>query len=228
MVGGLDDPPGVVVVADVPAPGERLVSDPHAVVRGALGQASQLGRGEGVIVDRRFGDVRAHQHRLDAEPLHDGELSLGAAQVLAQHRLGHGLEVSERLIEADAEPELVREIANVLRRQRRRDQVWLEKLHLVEAGGCRGVELVLQRSAEADRRDRSAHPGERWLDRHAAIGVDSADSSPTWASMRSRSGRTPTNSSIASAACSATMAAPDSVRQPRERASASSWVSIGT
>ena len=54
-----------------------------------------------------------------------------------------------------------------------------------------------------------------------------AISSSTWASIRSRSGRAPVNSSSDPAACNATMAAPSSVRQPRSRASLSSCVSIG-
>ena len=55
----------------------------------------------------------------------------------------------------------------------------------------------------------------------------SAISASTWRSIRSRSGRAPVNSSIDPAACSATIAAPLSVRQPRARAPASSSVSIG-
>ena len=67
MVAGLDDPPGVVVVAHVAAPGERLVGDPDAVRGGALGELAQLRRGERVVVDRVLGDVRADQQQVGAE-----------------------------------------------------------------------------------------------------------------------------------------------------------------
>jgi hypothetical protein len=52
VVGGLHDPPRVVVLVDVPAPGERLVGDLQAVPGGPLGQRAQLRGGEGVVVDR--------------------------------------------------------------------------------------------------------------------------------------------------------------------------------
>jgi hypothetical protein len=42
----------MVVVTDMPAPGERLVGDPDAVLGGKLGQRAQLGRRERVVVDR--------------------------------------------------------------------------------------------------------------------------------------------------------------------------------
>ena len=60
MVGRGDDPPRVVVLAHVAAPGERLVRDAQATRGGALGQRVQLlgrevviGDGLGMPVDRR-------------------------------------------------------------------------------------------------------------------------------------------------------------------------------
>ena len=76
-----DDPPRVVVLADVAAPGERLVGDPQPALGGALGERAQLLGGERVVVDRVGRDVRADQHRRRAELLHHVELRLGAAQV---------------------------------------------------------------------------------------------------------------------------------------------------
>ena len=52
VVGGRDDPPGVVVLVDVAAPGERLVGDPQPAVGGAGGERAQLLGGERVVVDR--------------------------------------------------------------------------------------------------------------------------------------------------------------------------------
>ena len=81
VVGGLDDPPRVVVLADVPAPGQRLVGDLQAALVGAVGERVQLLGGELVVVDRVRRDVRADQDRVHAELLHHVELGLGAAQV---------------------------------------------------------------------------------------------------------------------------------------------------
>ena len=79
-----DDPPGVVVVAHVAAPGERLVGDADPVLGGALGQRVELGGGERVVVDRGRGDVRADQQQVGAELLHHRELALRAPQVRPQ------------------------------------------------------------------------------------------------------------------------------------------------
>ena len=101
----LRDPPRVVVVAHVAPPGERLVGDPDPVRGGALGQLAQLRGGERVVVDRVRRDVGADQHRVGAELLHDRELRLRAPQVGGEALLGHRLEVAQRLVERDLEPE---------------------------------------------------------------------------------------------------------------------------
>ena len=86
VVGELDDPPGASVVVDVPAPGQRLVGEPHAVRRGLLAQPAQLRGGHLVVVDRRGADVAADQHRVDAEPLHQRELRPRPVQRRARTR----------------------------------------------------------------------------------------------------------------------------------------------
>ena len=88
VVGGLDDPPRVVVLADVAAPGQRLVGDLQAALVGARRERVELLGGERVVVDRVRRDVRADQDRVDAELLHDVELGLGAAQVALELRCG--------------------------------------------------------------------------------------------------------------------------------------------
>ena len=88
VVGRRDDPPGVVVLVDVAAPGERLVGDPQPALGGALGERVQLLGGERVVVDRVGRDVRADQHRRRAELLHHVELRLRAAQVARELSAG--------------------------------------------------------------------------------------------------------------------------------------------
>ena len=209
VVAGLRDPPRVVVVAHVAPPRERLVGDSDPPPSAALGQLAQLRGGERVVVDRVRRDVRAHQHGVRAELLHDRELRLRAPQVGGEALLGHRLEVAQRLVERDLQPERLAARADLGRRVRRGDQVRLEQLDRVEARRRGGRQLLLERAAQADSGDRAAH------------------SSSTWASMRSRSGRAPVNSSSEPAACSATIAPPSSVRQPRSSASCRSWVRSG-
>ena len=175
---------------------------------GPLGQRAQLLGGERVVVDRGGRDVRADEERVRAELLHDRELGLGARE----RRLGQRLEVAERLVERDLQPELGGERAHLGRPQRRADQVVLEQFDGVEAGRRGGVQLLLQRAAQADGGDRAAHAPPRVA---------------KWRSIRSRSGLAPVKRSKEPAACSTTIPPPSSVRQPAARASRSSSVSSG-
>ena len=207
MARSLDDPQGVLVRVDVPAPGERLVRDPDAAAGRALRQFAQLLGDERVVVDRVLAHARAHEQQVGAELLHQRELRLGAGEV----RLRHGLEVAQRLVEVEREAEIGEQRAHGGGGERRGDQVGLEQLDAVEAGGGRRAQLLLQRAAEAHGGDRAPH----------------AVSSAKWRSIRSRSGRTPVNSSNESAAWKTTMPPPCSVRQPHSRAARSSAVSSG-
>lgn len=84
VAGRLDDAPGVVVGADVPPPGERLIGDADAEVLRQVGQFAQLPGGESVVADRERGDAGADQDGVRAEPVHQLELVPGAAQVAGE------------------------------------------------------------------------------------------------------------------------------------------------
>ncbi len=157
MRGALDDPPRVVVLVDVAAPGQRLVGDAQAARGGAVGEEGELLGGEVVVVDGVGRDVRADEHRRRPDALHDVELRLGAAQVARELLRADGLEVAERLVEVDAQAELGGAEADVVRRERRGDQVGLEQLDPVEAGRGRRGELLLEGAAQADGGDPRAH-----------------------------------------------------------------------
>ena len=157
VVRELDDPPGATVVVDEPSPGERFEGDPDAVRRGLLAQPAQLRRGDLVVVDRGRGDVAAHEHRVDAEPLHERELRARPAQDALELRLRDALGVAERLVEVERQPEPCGERDDLLGAGRRGDQVGFEDLDAVEARVGGGVQLVGERAAEADGGDRGAH-----------------------------------------------------------------------
>ncbi len=135
VIGRLDDPPRVLVVVHVAAPGERLVGDPQAARRRRARPARAAGRPRASSSSIASGaDARADEHRVGAERLHDVELRLRAAQVAIEHRRRHGLEVAKRLVERDLQAERLARAAHLGRGQRRADQVRLEQLDRVEAG----------------------------------------------------------------------------------------------
>ena len=168
VVRELDDAPGSAVVVDVPPPRQRLEGDPYAVLRRDLPEAVQLLGRQLVVVDRRGADVAAHEHRVDAQPLHEEELGPGPPQHTSELVLADTLGVPERLVEVQGEPQPGRQRHDLLRAARGGDQVGLEDLHPVEAGAGRCVQLVGQGAAEADRRDRGAH--------HSSSGVEGVSS----------------------------------------------------
>ena len=107
MVGAPHHLPGVAVVVDVAAPGERLEADAQAALRRALAELAEVGRGAVDAAERLRRDVAADQQEVAAELLHDVELALGAREDLRALRLGHALEVAERLEGDDRQAEIV-------------------------------------------------------------------------------------------------------------------------
>ena len=157
VAGRLDDAPGVVVGADVPSPGERLVGDPDAEVLCQVGEFAQLLGGERVVVHRVRGDAGADQDGVGAEPAHQLELVPGAAQVAGELLVRHRLDVPHRLVEVDAQAEVGAAGADLLGGERAREQVVLEDLDAVEAGPGGGRELLGEGSAEGDGGDGLTH-----------------------------------------------------------------------
>src|SRR6185436_11670791 len=133
---------------------------------------------------------------------HHLELVPGPAQVRPQDLVRNTLEVAERLVELDAQPELGRPPADLGRGQGAADEVVLEQLDAVEPDLRGRVQLLLQRAAQRDRRDRLAH-GVRPLPSQV-----SAVSEVKWWYIRSRSGVTPVKSSNAAAAWATTIPPP--------------------
>ena len=152
MINKLDDPPGVTVVADEPAPGQRLVRDPYAVRLGKITEPTQLTGDELIIIDGGSAHIAADQDGVDAEPLHQRELGFGPPEVVGQLMIIDAFEVAERLVEHEFQAEPLGESADLLRRLRRHHQVGFEQLDAVESGGGARVHLLHQRAGQADRR----------------------------------------------------------------------------
>ena len=104
VVGAAHDLPGVAVVGDVPAPGERLEADLDAEAVGDLAELAQVRRRPVDAAERRRRDVGADEDAAGAELVHQRELAPGALEAARALRLGHALEVAERLEGDDLEP----------------------------------------------------------------------------------------------------------------------------
>ncbi len=97
MIGAPHHFPGVAIIVDVAAPGQRLEPDPHAAFGRALAEFAEI-RGGAVDAAQRFRrDIAADHQQIAAELLHQVELALGAIEGAAPLRLRHALEIAERL-----------------------------------------------------------------------------------------------------------------------------------
>ncbi len=161
MVGMPDDPPGVCVGVDEPAPRQRFVRDAQAALVGPIGQGVQLLGGEVVVVHRVSGYGRAGEHCRYPELFQHVELALGSAQVGLEQLGRDRLEVAERLVYVDVEAPPFTFLPHSSGGPRRRDEVILEDLDPVEACRGSGGQLVLESSGKTDRGDGQPRGSER-------------------------------------------------------------------
>jgi hypothetical protein len=129
-------------------------------------------------------------------------------------RLGHPLEVAERLERHRREAEPLDLAADFGRDTVERQQVVFEDFDTLKPGGRDGIELFVKRAAEAYGGDRGLHGASRYR-------------LAKWAIMRSASGSIPVNKRNAPTAWNTAIVPPDIVRQPSARAARSSSVSSG-
>ena len=97
VVGAAHRLPGIAVVVDVAAPGQRLEADAQAALAGALAELGKVGRGAVDAADAVRRDVGADQQQVAAQLLHQVELALRAGEGAGALVAGHALEVAERL-----------------------------------------------------------------------------------------------------------------------------------
>ena len=144
MVGAADDLPGVAMVVDVAAPGERLVADAQAAFRRPLAELAEIGGRAVDAAERQRRDVGADEHQIGAELAHQVELALGAVEGARALRLRQALEIAERLEQRDLEAVVADHPADLGRRAVEGQEVVLEDLDAVEAGRRDRRELLAQ------------------------------------------------------------------------------------
>ncbi|MFK4519917.1 hypothetical protein ABIF20_007282 [Bradyrhizobium japonicum] len=134
MIGAAHDLPGVAVVVDMAAPGQRLIADAQAALGRTLAELAKIVRGAIDAAERGGRDVGADQQQVGAELLHQVELALGAGKVARPLRLRHALEIAERLECANLEIEILAQLRYLARARAERQQIVLEDLDRVEPG----------------------------------------------------------------------------------------------
>ena len=80
VIGAPHHLPGVAVVVDVAAPGQRLEADAQAALGRALAELAEIGGGAVDAAERFRRHVAAHHQQVAAELLHQVELALGAVE----------------------------------------------------------------------------------------------------------------------------------------------------
>ena len=115
MAGGLDDPPGVLVVVHVPAPRQGFVGDADAVLLGDGGQLVQLLAGQAVVVDGQLRDAGADEQQGCAEQAGQLELAPGPAEVVGETVGWDRFEVPEGLVQLHREPQVLDAAADLRR-----------------------------------------------------------------------------------------------------------------
>src|SRR5690606_3017422 len=149
------DFPGVPVIVDVAAPGERLVAHPQLPSRCALAQFAQIFRR---AVDAAKGKGRhagANQHQVGAQLAHQVELSLCPFERLSALRLRQSLEISERLEQRDGQPQIGDHRCHVARCPVKGKEVVLKNLDAVKTRRSNSLKLLPQVAADRYRGDRS-------------------------------------------------------------------------
>ena len=196
-----DDPPRVVVVAHVAAPRERLVGDPDAALGGrarpARAAARRRARRRRSRAARRSSRRAPCRRRAPPSPRTSPPRGAGwprsAPRAPPRSRATAGRARSP----ARAPRQRARTSAGVCGEAIRSGS---NSSTASKPAAAAARQLLLERPAQADGGDRAAH---------------AAPARRRGRSIRSRSGRAPVNSSSEPAACSATIAPPSSVRQPR-------------
>jgi hypothetical protein len=159
MVGAPDHLPGIAVIVDVPPPGERLERDVQAPFRRTFTELTEIGGGAVNPADRIRRNVAADQEEVTAEFLHNVKLPFGAREDLSALRLGHSLEIAERLEGDHAKPEILNHPADLGGSAVERQKIVLKDLHAAELrlGDC--LELLVQRAAQRYGGNCSLHAG---------------------------------------------------------------------
>ena len=163
MIGASHHLPGVVVAADVAAPGQRLEADAQAALGRALAELAKIFRRAVDAAGRFRRHVAANEQQVAADLLHHVELALGTLERAGALLIRHALEIAERLEGSHLEAEIGQFLGHLGRRAVEGKQIAFEKLHAAEPGGGDRLQFFAQVSAQTDRGDRRFHGSSPWF-----------------------------------------------------------------
>ncbi len=149
--------PGITVIADMAAPGQRLVTDAHAMFCRKLAELMEIGGGAVDAAERDRRDIRADQHQIGAEFAHDIELALRSLEGAGAVRFRHALEIAERLEKGDIQPVVGGQRLHLARRGVIGQEIILENLHAAETRLGDGRQFFRELSADRHGCDGCAH-----------------------------------------------------------------------
>ena len=153
-IGSAHDVPGGGPVLHPAAPGERLVADAHAALVGDVGELGEI-RGRALGSSIASGETfEQRQSRRAPSSCIRSSFRAARSKLRRADRLGHRLEVAQRLQRDDLKPEIGGHRTRVARLAAEEGQIVLEDFDGAKAGPGRGGEFRLQRAAHADRGDR--------------------------------------------------------------------------
>lgn len=145
-----NDVPRSCPVPDVATPGERLVSDDHALLAGDFRKFGQVVCGPRRVVDRLRQHVRTQTEEANGEFVHELHLASRPLEIAMTNGIRHGLEIAQRLKRDDFNAEVGRHASHVPRLAFEERQIVLEQFHRAKARFCGGGQLAFKRSTHAD------------------------------------------------------------------------------
>ena len=150
MIGPANHLPGVAVVADVPAPRQRLEADANTARLRAHAEFVQIGSGALDAAERVGRHIAADHQKIAAEFAHQIEFALGSRERAAALRLRHAFEIPERLKRHDAQAKGRHKLGYISRCAIKGQKVVFENFDTGEAGRGDRFQLFSKATAERD------------------------------------------------------------------------------
>ena len=157
MVGSPHHFPGVTVIVDMAAPGQRLKTHAQAMLCRAFAKFAEIG---GAAIDAAKGfrrHIAAHQQQVAGQFLHEIELAFGTIEGALTLRVGHAFEIAKRLERDRSQAEIRHFLRNIGRGAVVGKQIAFENLNTAKARRRNRLQLFAQTAAETNRGNRCFH-----------------------------------------------------------------------
>src|ERR1700730_14685456 len=120
VVGASHDLPCIAIIVDMPSPGEGLEADAQTAPGSQLAEITKIGGGPIDSSERVRRNVAAYQQQVGLQFLHHVKFAFGPRKIARTLRLGHTLEIAERLERANLKADIATEPPDVARASAKR------------------------------------------------------------------------------------------------------------